>query len=192
MRSPHDRFLNTSTGVTIPTTTPDAPSVLIPLGVLIVLGSLGFAIVGDVIAKPRWARFALETKLVLIGTVLLITVGAVGTAGLEWSNPGTLGPMQPTDKVVNALFHSVSLRSAGFDSIHVGSVLDESLLLGDRVAIMTAGPAATIKKVLAVPLARPREVGNDFLRLRREIKAAIEDEVMKSMRQVDDANSSGS
>jgi hypothetical protein len=42
-----------------------------------------------------------------------------------------------------------------------------------------------------VPLARPREVGDDFLRLRREIKAAIEDEVMKSMRQVDDANSSG-
>jgi NitT/TauT family transport system ATP-binding protein len=69
--------------------------------------------------------------------------------------------------------------------------IDESLLLGDRVAIMTAGPAATIKKVLTVPLARPREVGDDFLRLRREIKAAIEDEVMKSMRQVDDANSPG-
>jgi NitT/TauT family transport system ATP-binding protein len=69
--------------------------------------------------------------------------------------------------------------------------IDESLLLGDRVAIMTAGPAATIKKVLAVPLARPREVGDDFLRLRREIKAAIQDEVMNSMRQVNDANSSG-
>jgi NitT/TauT family transport system ATP-binding protein len=68
--------------------------------------------------------------------------------------------------------------------------IDESLLLGDRVAIMTAGPAATIKKILSVPLARPREVGDDFLRLRREIKAAIEDEVMKSMRQVDDASSS--
>jgi NitT/TauT family transport system ATP-binding protein len=68
--------------------------------------------------------------------------------------------------------------------------IDESLLLGDRVAIMTAGPAATIKKILSVPLARPREVGDDFLQLRREIKAAIEDEVMKSMRQVDDASSS--
>jgi len=68
--------------------------------------------------------------------------------------------------------------------------IDESLLLGDRVAIMTAGPAATIKKILSVPLARPREVGDDFLRLRREVKAAIEDEVMKSMRQVDDASSS--
>ena len=62
--------------------------------------------------------------------------------------------------------------------------IEESLLLGDRIAIMTAGPAATIKKVLTVPLTRPRELGEDFLRLRREIKAAIEEEVMKSMRQV--------
>jgi NitT/TauT family transport system ATP-binding protein len=68
--------------------------------------------------------------------------------------------------------------------------IEEALLLGDRVAIMTAGPAATIKKVLVVPLARPREVGEEFLRLRREIKGAIEEEVMKSMRQVGDANGS--
>ena len=67
--------------------------------------------------------------------------------------------------------------------------IEESLLLGDRVAIMTAGPAATIKKVVPIPLPRPREFGEDFLRLRREIKGAIEEEVMKSMRQVSDATS---
>jgi NitT/TauT family transport system ATP-binding protein len=66
--------------------------------------------------------------------------------------------------------------------------IEESLLLGDRIAIMTAGPAATIKQVLPVPLARPREMGEELLRLRREIKAAIEDEVMKSMRQVNDGS----
>ncbi len=70
--------------------------------------------------------------------------------------------------------------------------IEESLLLGDRIAIMSAGPAATIKTVLDVPLARPREFGAEFLRLRGEIKAAIEEEVMKSMRQVTDANSAGS
>lgn len=66
--------------------------------------------------------------------------------------------------------------------------IDEAILLGDRVAIMTAGPAATIKKTLTVPLARPRDIDEEFLRLRREIKAAIEEEVVKSMRQVSDAN----
>jgi hypothetical protein len=55
---------------------------------------------------------------------------------------------------------------------------------------MTAGPAATIKKVC-----RCRSCGRGawggFSRLRREIKAAIEEEVMKSMKQVSDADSSG-
>jgi trk system potassium uptake protein TrkH len=118
----------------------DAPTVLVPLGVLIVLGGLGYAIVGDVLAKRRWTLLALETKLVLIGTVVLIVIGAVGTASLEWTNPGTLGLMEPTDKVVNALFHSVSLRSAGFDSIHVGDVFDESLLLA--IGLMFIGGAS--------------------------------------------------
>jgi trk system potassium uptake protein TrkH len=118
----------------------DAPTVLVPLGILIVLGGLGFAIVGDVLSKRRWTLLALETKLVLIGTVLLLAIGAVGTASLEWNNPGTLGPMQPTDKVVNALFHSTSLRSAGFDSIRVGSLLDESLLLA--IGLMFIGGAS--------------------------------------------------
>ncbi|HEU5202818.1 MAG TPA: potassium transporter TrkG [Candidatus Limnocylindrales bacterium] len=118
----------------------DAPSVLVPLGSLIVLGGLGFAIVGDVIVKRRWTLLALETKLVVSGTLLLIAVGALGTAGLEWRNPGTLGPMQPTDKVINALFHSVSLRSAGFDSLHVGELLDESLLLA--IGLMFVGGAS--------------------------------------------------
>jgi NitT/TauT family transport system ATP-binding protein len=68
--------------------------------------------------------------------------------------------------------------------------IEESLLLGDRVAIMSAGPAATIKKVLNVPLPRPREIGEAFLTLRREIKAAIEEEVGKSMRQVNDGSGS--
>ena len=68
--------------------------------------------------------------------------------------------------------------------------IDESLLLGDRVGVMTAGPAARIKLMLDVPLARPREVNEEFLRLRRGIKAAIEEEVMKSIRQVGDGNDS--
>ena len=68
--------------------------------------------------------------------------------------------------------------------------IEEALLLGDRLAIMTAGPGAMIKKTLDVPLARPRQVGEEFLRLRREIMAAIEEEVMKSMRQVNNVTGS--
>jgi len=69
--------------------------------------------------------------------------------------------------------------------------IEESLLLGDRVGVMTAGPSATIKLVLDVPLPRPRETNEEFLRLRKEIKGAIEHEVMRSIRQVRDEKYAG-
>jgi trk system potassium uptake protein len=118
----------------------EAPEVLIPLGLLVVVGGLGFAIVADVAVKRRWVRLALETKLVLIGTVVLLVGGAIATAAIEWSNPETLGRMAPVDRVVNAAFHSASLRSAGFDSVHVGGLLDESLVIG--LALMFIGGAS--------------------------------------------------
>jgi NitT/TauT family transport system ATP-binding protein len=62
--------------------------------------------------------------------------------------------------------------------------IDEALILGDRIAIMTAGPAASIKSFLNIDLPRPRDMNEELLRLRREVKAAIEEEVTKAMRQV--------
>lgn len=62
--------------------------------------------------------------------------------------------------------------------------IDEAVLLGDRIAVMTAGPGASIKTILSVPLPRPRDFNDDFLRLRKEVKIAIEEEVSKSMRQM--------
>jgi NitT/TauT family transport system ATP-binding protein len=62
--------------------------------------------------------------------------------------------------------------------------IDEALILGDRIAIMTAGPAASIKSFLDIDVPRPREMNEQLLRLRRKVKAAIEEEVTKAMRQV--------
>jgi trk system potassium uptake protein TrkH len=118
----------------------DAPAVLIPIGLLILLGGTGFAIVGDVVAKRRWVRLALETKLVLSVSVILLLGGAIGTMALEWSNPATLGRLDPPDRVVNAFFHSISLRSGGMDSIGVPGALDESLVMG--LGLMFIGGAS--------------------------------------------------
>jgi trk system potassium uptake protein TrkH len=118
----------------------DAPAVIVPIGVLMLLGGLGFALVGDVIAKRRWVRFALETKLVLVVSAILLLGGAVATAALEWSNPATLGRLQPLDRAINATFHSISTRSGGMDSIAVGGLLDESLVIA--LALMFIGGAS--------------------------------------------------
>jgi NitT/TauT family transport system ATP-binding protein len=62
--------------------------------------------------------------------------------------------------------------------------IDEALLLADRIAIMTAGPGATIKSLLNIRLPRPRDLNEEFLKLRREVKAIIGEEVIRAMRQV--------
>jgi trk system potassium uptake protein TrkH len=118
----------------------DAPAVLVPIGTLMLIGGLGFAIVGDIVVKRRWIRLALETKLVVAVSAVLLVGGAVATAAFEWANPATLGRLDPADRLVNAIFHSISLRSGGMDAIGVGGLVEESLVLG--MVLMFIGGAS--------------------------------------------------
>jgi len=116
------------------------PWILGAIGVLIILGGLGFAIVGDVLAKRRWSRLALETKLVVATSVALIVGGAVAIGAFEWSNPATLGALPEAQRPLNAIFESVTLRTAGFSVLDT-SALDEASLFV-VMALMFIGGAS--------------------------------------------------
>lgn len=64
--------------------------------------------------------------MVLIVTGTLIVGGALFFLVEEWSNPATLGDMPVWQKAVNAVFQSVTLRTAGFDAIGQGGLSDTS------------------------------------------------------------------
>ena len=98
------------------------PVVMLTLASLIVIGGLGFLVWEDLYTHRRFKNFSVYTKLVLITTGCLILTGWVLNCALEWNNPGTLGPMSVTDKLLNGLFQSVTLRTCGFAAI------DEALL----------------------------------------------------------------
>jgi trk system potassium uptake protein len=114
--------------------------VLSTIAVLLSLGGLGFAIVGDAIARRRWARMALETKLVLATTGALLLGGAVLIGFTEWSNAETLGALPDDQKLLNALFESITLRTAGFTALDTGRFLDETLFV--VMALMFIGGAS--------------------------------------------------
>jgi trk system potassium uptake protein len=103
--------------------------VLGTIGVLVTLGSLGYAIVADVAAKRRWQRLALETKVVLLTSLLLLFGGAFVFAAAEWSNPRTLGPLGAPERAANALFESISLRTAGYASVDHARLAEPSLFV---------------------------------------------------------------
>ncbi|MBX3029729.1 MAG: Trk family potassium uptake protein [Chloroflexi bacterium] len=114
--------------------------VLGTIGVLIVVGGLGFAIVADAGTHRRWSRWALETKIVLGTTLALLLGGTLVIGALEWSNPDTLGRYDPLVRPLNAAFESVTLRTAGFSVLPTGSLLDPTLFV--VMALMFIGGAS--------------------------------------------------
>jgi trk system potassium uptake protein TrkH len=113
---------------------------LLVLATLVVIGGLGYAIVADLAVTRRWSRLALETRLVVLATAILLVTGTVALAWFEWSNPATLGPMSAADKVANAAFQSAAFRTAGFSSIAVGGMAMQSLFLA--IGLMFIGTAS--------------------------------------------------
>ncbi len=118
----------------------DDPFILAPVAALIVLGGLGYAIVGDVVDKRRWNRLALETKIVLLTTIALVLGGTLAIGLFEWSNPATLGSLPEAQRPLNALFESITLRTAGFSALDTAGLSVASLFV--VMALMFIGGAS--------------------------------------------------
>ena len=116
------------------------PLVLTTLGALILLGGLGFAIVGDIAAKRRWRRLALETRVVVLTTLAILVIGTASLALLEWSNPATLGALPEAARPFNALFETTTLRTAGFSTFPTAALRDPTLFI--VMAMMFIGGAS--------------------------------------------------
>ncbi len=105
------------------------PVVLLTIMVLIVVGGLGFFVWEDCLEKRSWGKLSLYSKLVLGITAGLIVGGTVFFLWIEWDNPATLGKMTVGEKLFNALFQSVTLRTAGYATLDQGVLTDSSAML---------------------------------------------------------------
>ncbi len=117
---------------------------LVPVMLGIVVGGIGFPVLQDL--RFRWRdprHWSLHAKLTLGGSAALLALGMLVLLVFEWSNPGTLGPMPVADKLLSALFASVSARTAGFNSIDIGALSHESWALHYLLMFIGGGSAGT-------------------------------------------------
>ncbi|MBU2340442.1 MAG: TrkH family potassium uptake protein, partial [Alphaproteobacteria bacterium] len=120
------------------------PVILGPIMLAVVLTALGFPVMQDIRAnRLRWRRWSLHTKITVGGTIGLLLAGFVAILTMEWSNPATLGPMGIGAKLLNAAFHSVMPRTAGFNSLDVGAFHDQTLMVNYILMFIGGGSAGT-------------------------------------------------
>ena len=125
-----DIFGSVAPGASVITFNND-PVVLITLMALVVLGGLGFFVWEELARLRSLKKCSVYTKLVLVTSSVLILGGAAVILLLEWNNPGTLGDMPWGQKILNAFFQSVTLRTAGFAGV------DQALLTDAGKAVST-------------------------------------------------------
>ncbi|AZF49624.1 KtrAB potassium uptake system, integral membrane component KtrB [Pseudomonas sp. R2-7-07] len=118
--------------------------ILLPVMMAIVIGGIGFPVLHDMRSKFKDSRhWSLHTKLTVVGTLILLLVGFFTLLVFEWSNSATLKPMPVADKILSAAFASVSARTAGFNSIDIGALTQESWALHYFLMFIGGGSAGT-------------------------------------------------
>jgi trk system potassium uptake protein TrkH len=131
---------------------------------LIVLGGLGFTVWLDLIKVTRikhrkklglrqwFQKLSLHSKLVLTLTGSLLAVGFVLFFLMEMNNPGTMGEYTLPQKVMAAMFQSVTPRTAGFNTIDLAAMTEGSKFLTIIFMFIGGSPAGTAGGVKTVTI----------------------------------------
>ena len=106
--------------------------------------------------RERAQPWSLHAKLTLATTAALLVIGPLMIWLLEWTNPDTLGDLDLGGKLLAGWFQGVTPRTAGFNTISIGAMNDETLFGTTVLMFVGAGPASTsggIKVTTAAVLA---------------------------------------
>lgn len=130
------------------------PVVNFTIMIQIIMGGLGFSVWFDlqkssksiikrVPIKRIFNQLKTHVKLVLIVTAILIFSGWLFIFLAEYSNPATLGPLSFFDKLMAALFQSVTLRTAGFATLDIGLLRPGTLVVMMLFMFIGGSPGGT-------------------------------------------------
>lgn len=128
------------------------PVVNLVLCALITVSGLGFFVWDDILTNRKFHRLSVYTRLVLMISVILTAGGAVLFALLEWNNTATMGNLSVGEKLLAALFQSVTTRTAGFYTIPQGELTGSSLALTNLLMLIGGSSGSTAGGVKTVTM----------------------------------------
>ena len=119
------------------------PLVLLAMGALVVAGGLGFPVIQDLRMRRNDARRRLttHTRLALSATAVLLLGGTGFFLFFEWDRE--FATMGLADRLANALFMSITPRTAGFNTVDYDAITNASLFLTFALMWIGGAPAST-------------------------------------------------
>jgi trk system potassium uptake protein TrkH len=112
---------------------------------LIVIGGIGFPVLYDLqcwsrFHKQKRYRLSIQTRTVLLTTLILIVSGALIFAFLE--RQGLMSGQSLSYRILTPVFQSITCRTAGFNTVDVGSLKDATLAMMIFLMFIGASPGS--------------------------------------------------
>jgi Trk-type K+ transport system membrane component len=101
-----------------------------------------YVLMGKVADYTMPSQWSLNSRIILWASLFLLVVGALGIAVSEWSNPATLGSMDPLQKIVASMFTSSMTRSTGLSVIETAD-MNTATWLGIDILMFIGGASAS-------------------------------------------------
>ncbi|MCK7643402.1 TrkH family potassium uptake protein [Corynebacterium sp. CCM 8835] len=123
--------------------------IVLPVAGAIIIGGLGYPVLLEIALRTRrrsqgitrLPQMSLTARFALTGTTILLMIGWIGYAVLEWR--GVFAEFGVRDKLLNSFFQSVTTRTAGFNTVDLGEFHPSSLLLTDVLMFVGGGSGGT-------------------------------------------------
>ena len=120
------------------------PAVSITLMALIILGGIGFMVIRDLLRAGMPGRrcpLLFHTRLMLTATPLFIAAGLLGYLLLDGTD--VFSSLPPAQRILAALFQSVTTRTAGFSTVDQAALSAPSRWLTLMLMIIGGGSGST-------------------------------------------------
>ena len=119
--------------------------VIMTIAYLIIIGGIGFTVIDSIIraVRKKIKRFDLTSKVAILISFILVITGTMLFFVLEYNNPGTIGNMSFSQKLLSSFFQSVTTRTAGFNSVPFDHLRRGTIFLFCILMFIGASPGST-------------------------------------------------
>lgn len=119
------------------------PTVNLVITLLIITGGIGFTVLVDLWYSKKWKDLSLHSRIMIWSTLIVNVVSILVFYAFEYNNPHTLGHLSLGEKLWAAYFQGISPRTAGFNTIDIAGMRQDSLLFMIMLMFIGAGSAST-------------------------------------------------